>query len=121
MDIEILKRKVSTFKTPGGQLRDLSNDLLMEILNAWEIWEGSNNSFYTALGSNRYKMASLLGKAKKLKREGYMASEFEEVKVEMPLSAPPCGDYAVELVWENGKVIRFGGVDLVIDFLKKAA
>ena len=87
VDIEILKRKVSTFKTPGGQLRDVSNDLLMEILNAWESWEGSNNSFYAALGSNRYKMASLLGKAKKLKREGYMASEFEEVKVEMPLSA----------------------------------
>ena len=34
MDIEILKRKMITFKTHGGPLRDVGNDLLMAILNA---------------------------------------------------------------------------------------
>ena len=49
-----------------------------------------------------------------------MASEFQEIKVESP-STTPGADYAVELVWDNGKIIRFGEVDMVIDFLKKAA
>ena len=119
MDIEILRKKMSSFKTKGGHLKDVSNDLLLEILSAWENWEGTSSSFYIALGSNRYKMASLLGKAKKLKREGYMASEFQEITVESP--PPSNSDYAVELLWDNGKIIRFGGVDLAIDFLKKAA
>ena len=65
-------------------------------------------------------MAALLGRAKRLKQEGYMASEFQEIKVESPSSISST-DYAVELVWDSGKVIRFGGADLVIDFLKKAA
>lgn len=120
MDIEILKKKVSTFKTKGGYLKDVSNDLLMDILHAWENWEGSNSSFYTALGSNHAKMASLMGKAKKLKREGYMANEFQEVKIE-PSTTSCAGNYTVELEWENGKILRFGGVDLAVDFLKKAA
>lgn len=120
MDIEVLKKKVSTFKTKGGYLKDVSNDLLMDILIAWENWEGSNSSFYTALGTDYRKMASLIGKAKKLKREGYMASEFEEIKVDAPAD-PPHSDYCIELVWDNGKVIRFGEVGLVIDFLKRAA
>ena len=120
MDIEVLKKKISSFKTKGGYLKNVSDDLLMEILNAWEQWEGSSQSFYAAIGTDYRKMAALMGRAKRLKQEGYMASEFQEIKVESPPSISST-DYAVELVWDSGKVIRFGGVDLVIDFLKKAA
>ena len=50
-----------------------------------------------------------------------MASEFKEVRLESTPVATSGGDYSIELVWDNGKVIRFGGVDLIVDFLKKAA
>ena len=120
MDIEVLKKKVSSFRTKGGHLKNVSDDLLMEILASWENWEGPSSAFYTALGTNYRKMASLLGRAKKLKQQGYMASEFQEIKVEAPMPISHEG-YAVELVWDDGKIIRFGRVDLAIDFLKKAA
>lgn len=121
MDIEVLKKKISSFKTKGGYLKNVSDDLLMEILDSWECWEGSSRSFYTAIGTDYRKMASLMGRAKRLKQEGYMASEFQEVSLEPAPITTSGGDYSIELVWDNGKVIRFGGVDLVVDFLKKAA
>jgi hypothetical protein len=70
MELEVLKKKLSTFKGEGGRVTNVSDDLLLEILHAWENWTGSANSFYTAIGSNHRKMASMMGKAKKLKREG---------------------------------------------------
>ena len=48
MDIEVLKKKISTFKTRGGYLKNVSDDLLVEILDSWEHWEGSSRSFYAA-------------------------------------------------------------------------
>ena len=58
-----------------------------------------------------------MGKAKKLKREGYQASGFQEIKIEQP-----SGDshFQIEILWDN-RPIRFGEVDLLVDFLKKAA
>ena len=89
-------------------------------LELWENWEGSSKSFCSAIGVSRYKIAALLGKAKKLKRGGYMSNGFEEVKLEST-PIPSCGSYGIELVLDNGKIIRFGGVDLALEFLKKAA
>ena len=121
MEIEVLKKKISSFKSKGGYLKNVSDDLLMEILDSWESWGGSSRSFYTAIGTDYRKMASLMGRAKRLKQEGYMVSEFKEISVESAPIAIPSGDYPIELVWDNGKVIRFGEVGLIVDFLKKAA
>ena len=40
MDMEILKRKISTFRGDGGRIRITDVGLLMEILLAWEQWKG---------------------------------------------------------------------------------
>lgn len=124
MDLGILKKKISTFKTVGGRLTKVNDDLLIDILSAWENWTGPASGFYSAIGADHRKMAKIIGKAKKLKREGHFPSEeFKEIKINpdsgqiMELS--PCS--GVELVWSNGKVIRFSQVDLLVDFLKKAA
>ena len=123
MDLEVLKKKISTFRSEGGRVRKVSDELLMEILHAWENWTGPAKGFYTVVGRSQKGMASIIGKAKKLKREGHFPVEdFKEIKISEnlpPLSGSPC--VGIEIVWDNGKLIRFPQVEVLIDFLKKVA
>jgi hypothetical protein len=126
MDNVTLKKKLSTYQTDKGYLKGVSDDILYEVLVAWENWTGTSSDFYRSLGFSFRQMAGLIGKAKKLKREGAFGSqEFKPVRVEgvsapaSPLADGPCA--AVEIVWTNGQVIRFSGVDYLVDFLKKSA
>lgn len=120
MDLTILKKKISTFRSEGGKLRNVSDELLMEILQAWESWVGPASGFYSAIGVTHRKMASLMGKAKKLKREGHFpVEEFKEVKIAEGGFSGPC--QGIEMAWENGKIIRFSEVSQLVDFLKKVA
>ena len=124
MDLEVLKKKISSYRTEGGHLTKVSDELAMEILSAWEQWTGAAKGFYVAIGVNQHKMASIIGKAKKLKREGHFpAEDFKEIKVSEGIGGsgvlPPCS--GIEVCWDNGKLIRFPGVDQLIDFLKKVA
>jgi len=125
MDLQILKKKISSYRTPKGQIRNLPDELLGEILNAWEQWTGPSSGFYSALGADHRKMASLIGRAKKLKREGaFDGLNFTEVVVEQEQEQPvsscsiPSKGCHIELVWSNDKVIRFGDHRLLINFLK---
>lgn len=124
MDHAILKKKISTFRGEGGKLRNVSDELLGEILVAWESWTGPSSVFYSSIGVDYRKMAGFLGKAKKLKREGRFAdtSEFKEIQIEGS-SAPGFSSSAggIELSWSEGKVIRFSQVEQLVEFLKKAA
>jgi hypothetical protein len=123
VDLEVLKKKISTFRGDGGRVRITDESLLMEILLAWEQWTGLSKEFYRAIGVSQTGMASIIGKAKKLRREGHFPIEdFKEIKIGQ---VPPAGDYAgglckIELNWEGKQVIRFAQVDQLIDFLKKA-
>ena len=121
--MEVLKKKISTFRGDGGRVRITSEELLMEILLAWEEWTGPAKSFYPAIGVSQTGMASIIGKAKKLRREGHFpAADFKEIKISESGSTPgldPCR--GIEVAWDNGKLIRFAEVDQLVDFLKKVA
>jgi hypothetical protein len=123
MDMEILKKRLSSYRTPKGRLTRVPDELLVDILKAWEQWTGPGSGFYSALGADHRKMAGLIGRAKKLKREGFFPEEaFKEIQVTDPQTSPslsPC--QGIEVVWDQGKVIRFSEVQLLIDFLKKVA
>lgn len=124
MDLEILKKKVSSFRGDGGRVRKVNDELLMEILQAWEQWTGPAAGFSKSLGVSIKGMSSIIGKAKKLKREGHFPPEdFKEIKIAESGSAgsglPPCS--GVEIAWDNGRLIRFTQVDQLIDFLKKVS
>lgn len=126
MDLEILKKRLSSYRTPKGRITRVPDEMLMEILLAWEQWTGPGSGFYSALGADHRKMAGLIGRAKKLKREGHFpVEEFKEIKIEespsnlISLQSGPC--QGVEMIWDNGKLIRFSEVDQLVDFLKKVA
>jgi hypothetical protein len=124
VDLEVLKKKISTFRGEGGRVRITEDGLLMEILFAWEQWTGPASGFYSAIGVSQKGMASIIGKAKKLRREGHFPIEdFKEIKIE---PVPAVGDYTgglckIELTWEGKEVIRFALVDQLLEFLKKVA
>jgi hypothetical protein len=122
--LEILKKKISTFRGEGGRVRITDDSLLMGILTAWEQWSGPMKEFYQAIGVSQTGMASIIGRAKKLRREGHFpAEDFKEIKVEesvgSSISSGPCS--RIELSWDQGKVIRFPQVDQLVEFLKKVA
>jgi hypothetical protein len=124
MDLAILKKKISTYKTTTGKLTRVPDELAYEILKSWEQWTGTASSFYSEIDVKAAKMASVIGRAKKLQREGFFpADDFKEIKIDSAfgqvLELTPCS--GVEVVWDNGKIIRFSQVDLLLDFLKKAA
>lgn len=124
MDMEILKKRISTFRGDGGRVRITDAGLLMEILLAWEQWKGASKEFYRAIGVSQTGMASIIGRAKKLRREGqFPVEDFKEIQIESTNSVPgQAGSHSsIELCWDQGKVIRFQQVDQLIDFLKKVA
>jgi hypothetical protein len=120
MDNSVLKKRLSTFRSKEGFLVGVSSDVLHELLRAWEAWTGKPKDFYSSIGVSYNQIAFLLGKAKKLAREGkFPTEEFREIQ--LPLTQSGGGGCAIELAWPDGKVIRFGQVDLLVEFLKKAA
>lgn len=126
MDLTVLKKKISSYRTPKGRITSLPDELLGEILHAWEQWSGPAAGFYKELGVDFRKMGSIMGRAKQLKRDGvFDGLNFTEVVIaedsESPNTAcPPSSGCSIELVYKNN-VIRFGSSDLLLDFLKKAA
>lgn len=121
MDLEILKKKLSSFRGEGGKVTNVSDELLLEILVSWEHWKGSAKDFYRGIGSNPKKMARMIGKAKRLKRDGHTIP-FEEIKVEGVTHTDSSTSLLCDIeLQENNKIIRFRKVDLLIEYLKKAA
>ena len=126
MDLEVLKKKISTFRGDGGKVRITDDQLYMEILHSWEQWKGSSKEFYRAIGVSRTSLAGIIGKAKRMRREGaFPAQDFKEVMIQestsnlTSLTGGPC--QGIEILWDNGKLIRFPYVEQLIDFLKKVA
>lgn len=121
MDIEVLKKKISTFRGEGGRLRITDDQLYMEILHSWEQWTGTAKDFYRAINVSKAGFAAVIGKAKRMRREGHFPSEeFKEVKL-LDTGSNMNVVGGTEILWDNGKVIRFQNVDMLIDFLKKVA
>lgn len=120
MDNTVLKKKLSTFRSKDGYLVGVSSDVLHELLRAWEGWTGKPKDFYKSIGVSYNQIAFLLGKAKKMAREGqFPAEEFKEIQ--LPAVSAVGGSCSIELALAEGKLIRFCQVDQLLEFLKKAA
>lgn len=119
MELEVLRKKLTAFRGEGGRVRNVSDELLLEILSSWEHWSGTSRDFYRGIGVSQKGISSILGKAKKLKREGASTS-FQEISIQgihENSDSVPCD---IEVA-ENNKIIRFRKVDLLIEYLKKVS
>ncbi len=128
MDIQVLKKKLSVYRGTDGLFKNLSTEILYELLLAWESWDGATKDFYSALGSTGNQMAGVIGRAKRYKREGrFGESEFKEVLVQSNANQPqseanspqPCSQ--IEFVFPDGRLVRFAEVDSLLEFIKKSA
>jgi hypothetical protein len=125
MDNAIMKKRFNTFKSAGGTLKNVSDDLLVDFLRSYEKWPKKAADFYREIGISKMQFTVLMKKAKKLCREGHHPenSEFKEIALDVISGAHvdgvPC--QGIELSWDQGKVIRFAKVELLVDFLKKVA
>ena len=123
MDFTVLKKRLSTFKTQKGTLSRVSEEVIVDVLRAWESWSGTSKEFYQNLGVSKQQLGGLIGKGKQLVKSGVVTeSEFSEIKVDTPdtKEVMACGDKII-LKWEKGNVIHFAQVDQLIDFLKKVS
>ena len=121
MDHIVLKKKLNTFKSSKGTLRQVSNEVVLEVLRAWEHWPGSAAELYRELGLSKMQLVTMIQKAKRLVKSGAVVeSDFAEIKLDHPdpisVNAAVNG---IELVWDQGKLIRFSQVGQLIEFLKK--
>lgn len=122
-----LRKKLSTYQTQSGRLQNVSDELLYEVLTAWEQWTGNGAEFYRSIGFSGKQMAKLIGKAKKLKREGHFGlGAFKEVQIE-GLEEVEVSDRSskagalIELDEGRGVIIRFPQVSQLLEYLKKAS
>ena len=103
MDLVTLKKKLSSYTSDRGYLLNVSDEVLYEVLIAWENWTGPSKDFYRSLGFSQKQMASVIGKAKKLKREGYFGEgDFKQIKIDSSAALPVgSGGGGVEVVWND--------------------
>src|SRR6266851_1654174 len=93
VDIEVLKKKISTFRGKSGRVRITDDQLYLEILSAWEQWKGSSKDFFRSIGVSKSGLAAVIGKAKRMRRDGHFpVEEFKEIKIAGSESAEfgPC-------------------------------
>ena len=112
MDNITLKKKLSSYVSDKGYLKNVPEDILLEVLIAWENWTASSKEFYSSLGFTQMQMASLIGKAKRLKREGrFGEADFKQIKISTETNSIQNSSHssicsAAEIVLPDGKLIR---------------
>lgn len=123
METAIIKKRLNTFKSSKGKLRDVSSDVVMEVLRGWEGWTGKTADFYREIGLSKMQMVTMIQKAKKLVKSGAVSeSEFKEIanpvlSVEMSAGS---GVGGMELRLDANRMLRFWQVDHLVEFLKKS-
>ena len=116
MDTAVLKKRLNTYKTGNGRLTKVDDEVVIDVLRAWEQWPGSSAELYRELGLSKMQLVTMIQKAKRLVKKGVIAgSDFKEITVSGAISQ----GYGIELSLGNGKLIRFSEVSQAIEFLKR--
>ena len=121
METAVIKKKLNTFKSSKGTLRDVSNEVVMEVLRGWETWPGPSVQYQREIGLSKMQMVTMIQKAKRLVKSGAVTeSEFKEIS--LPMAGAGMGGFdgvGMELRLDAIRAIRFSQVDHLVEFLKK--
>lgn len=121
MDNAVLKKRLNTFKSAKGKLNRVSDEVVLDVLRAWENWKGTSADLYRELGLSKMQMVIMIKKGKHLVKSGVVVeSEFKELSKDIGGQNIQNLGKGIELLWAD-KVIRFYEVDHLLDFLKKVA
>lgn len=134
MDLKILKKKIDGYRMANGSIKNVPPELLLELRQTWEHYTDSPEQFRSELGVKTGTLRNLLVESKKLNHviasagavglvvdhDGDDSTSGQDQAVQDRDNRLPVG--TLELVYDRGvKVIRFSDVDLLVDFLRKAA
>lgn len=118
----ILKKRLNTCRTSTGRLSKIPDDLIIDVVRAWERWPGTGKSFYTALGLTKDQLGPILKKGKRLFKEGKdKLGPFTPIETPGQPASPGGQKVPMIVQWDKKKSIRFYQVNHLIDFLKKCA
>lgn len=117
MELTVLKKRLNTYKSSKGKLTRIDDEVVMEVLRAWENWQGKTAALYRELGLSKMQMVRMIQKAKELVKKGVITGDFKEIRV-APAAVVESGD-KIELIWDNGRQIRFSVVSQLIEFLRE--
>jgi hypothetical protein len=121
MDFETLRKKLDAYKTPGGSYKNIKSELLVELLRAWEEHKGPSTVLARQFGMTRGQLARQIREARKAAvRVDSIDPAFEALEVQTSAESLPTRT-EITLCWGEDKVVKFPSVDLLVDFLRKAA
>lgn len=118
----ILKKRLNTFKNAKGALYGLSDELVIDLVRAWERWPGTAKSFYQSIGIKKQQMGFIIKKGKRLFKEGKeKLGPFVPVEVKKSSDSSSVQKVPIIVNWDKKRTIRFYQVGHLIEFLKKCA
>lgn len=119
MDFEILRKKLDAYKTPGGSYKNIKSELLVELLRVWEEHRGPSTALARQLGMKAGQLARQIREARKAATRGEAVDPaFQALQVQSSVEATGS---EIVLSWGGDKRVKFPNVDLLVDFLRKAA
>ena len=135
MDMVILRKKIDGYRDSAGSIKNVPPELLLDLRQTWEHYSGSPDQFRSELGVRAGTLRNLLKASKKLNHVlasagavGLAIGNGSQDGEETPAQDAPhtegqqASSNVLEFTFDNGtKTIRFPTVDLLIDFMRKAA
>jgi hypothetical protein len=121
MDFEILRKKLDAYKTSGGSYKNIKSELLVELLRAWEEHRGPSTVLAKQLGMKAGQLARQIREARKAATRGEAIDPAFQALQMQSSGESPSGASEIVLSWGGDKVVKFPNVDLLVDFLRKAA
>src|SRR5687767_10087807 len=105
MELSVLKKKLASFRSKEGKLKNVPEELLIAVLRSWEAYTKPMTEFGKEVGLRHTQLGPLIQRARQCAKNSVQGAEdFTEIKV---VESPPGVEGAIELSWDGGKVIRF--------------
>jgi hypothetical protein len=95
---------------------------LVELLRLWEGHIGPSIEIAKQLGMKRQQLSRLIREARRVASSTESVDPaFQALHIQLPTEGVPAAAAGIELSWGGDKVVKFANVDLLVDFLRKAA